>query len=292
MRFGSILVAVLPVVALANPSVTITSVTQDFPWSGKVKIAYTVSGAEGAGATWAMDFKGQIGGGTPFALSTFIGIPSAENGNHVAVWDSSADGAVFGTDPFVASAKVHRSDFSYDGEYMVIDVSGGNAASSYPVTFQEAESSATFNVDAYKTDKIVLKKVKAGTFLMGSPVDEPGRNETLYNKYSAGIKSGEDQHWVKLTKDFFLGVFPVTQKQFVNVSTMDNPSFAISAANADHRPVERVIYNTHVTGSAEGGFLPLLNAKAMRGDGTVLVGFEVPTESQYEYAQRAGTTTA
>ncbi|MBR3922060.1 MAG: SUMF1/EgtB/PvdO family nonheme iron enzyme, partial [Kiritimatiellae bacterium] len=280
MRFGSILVAALPVVALANPSVTITSVTQNFPWNGKVNIAYTVSGAEGEGS-WAVSFTGKTGEGESFSLRTFAETPSAVNGSHVAVWDSAADGAQFsGGQAFVASAKLGRSDVTYDGEYMVIDVSGGREATSYPVSFAEASSTAAFNTDEYKTGKIVLKKVKAGTFLMGSPEDEEGRNKSLYNYPTGGP---ETQHYVKFEKDFYFSVFPVTCCQFTNVV-----AYAVEPWSADTcKPVNKQSYTDL---RVDGGFFDVVNKK-VSFDGSLLTGFHLPTESQWEYVCRAGTTT-
>src|SRR5262245_56869472 len=56
-----------------------------------------------------------------------------------------------------------------------------------------------------------LVRVKAGKFMMGSPSDEKDRNDD------------EVQHEVEITKDFFIGVTEVTQKQYKDVMGK-NPS--------------------------------------------------------------------
>jgi formylglycine-generating enzyme required for sulfatase activity len=56
--------------------------------------------------------------------------------------------------------------------------------------------------DEYKTTKLVLRRIPAGTLMMGSPADEVGRD------------SDETQHSVTLTKDFYIGVFEVTMRQW------------------------------------------------------------------------------
>ena len=273
--------ALVSFTAVANPTVTITSVTQNIPWNGKVNIAYTIGGERSAGA-WQLVFSGTIGEGAPFTLSTFESTPSMDVGDHVAVWNAGADGAVFGTNPFVASVKLNRTDIVYDGEYMVIDVSGGRDAASYPVTFTEADSTADFNVDEYKLGKIVLKKVKAGIFLMGSPEGEEGRNKTLYNYPTGGE---ETQHYVKFSRDFYFSVFPVTCTQFSNVVAYGNAPWG--TGDILMKPVN---CQTYTQLRANGGFFSVLNAKTAFL-GMPLSGYNLPTESQWEYVCRAGTTT-
>src|SRR5215475_15892524 len=56
---------------------------------------------------------------------------------------------------------------------------------------------------------VKLVRVKAGKFTMGSPRDEKDRDP--FNKGS------EEQHEVEITKDFYLGVTEVTQKQYKDV---------------------------------------------------------------------------
>jgi formylglycine-generating enzyme required for sulfatase activity len=59
--------------------------------------------------------------------------------------------------------------------------------------------------DEYKTTKLVLRRIPAGTFTMGSPANELGRD------------ADEAEHTVTLTKDYYVGVFEVTQKQWQQV---------------------------------------------------------------------------
>jgi formylglycine-generating enzyme required for sulfatase activity len=111
---------------------------------------------------------------------------------------------------------------------------------------------------------MTFKHIPAGTFIMGSPVDEPGR------------WNGETQHQVTLTKDYYMMSTEVTQKQWVDVMG-SNPSSYSSCG--DDCPVENVSWNEVQT------FITELNK---RGEGT----YRLPTEAEWEYAARAGTTTA
>lgn len=114
---------------------------------------------------------------------------------------------------------------------------------------------------------LVLVHIPKGTFLMGSPTSEGGRSDN------------EIQHRVTLTKDFWLGKFPVTQEQYQAI-TKQNPSFFKGAT----RPVECVNWND------AKGYCDLLN-NAFREMLPTGYAFALPTDAQWEYACRAGTTT-
>ncbi len=163
-------------------------------------------------------------------------------------------------------------------EYLVIviDVSGGASASSYPFSYQYSvpDMTASGN-EQYKGDKIVLRKISAGTFTMGSPTDERYREDD------------EDLHDVTLTQDYYMGVFEVTQAQWENVIG-SNPSYF--SGNA-YRPVEQVRWE-YIRGPGASGnavlatsFMGLLCSKSG-------INFDLPTEAQWEYACRAGTNSA
>ena len=112
-------------------------------------------------------------------------------------------------------------------------------------------------------------KVKAGRFLMGSPEDEVGR----YND--------EKLHWVTLTKDYWLGETAVTQGQWEAIIG-DNSSWF---KKGDDYPVEQVAWYQAMD------FCDRLNK---RFSVKLPVGymFSLPSEAQWEFACRAGTTTA
>jgi formylglycine-generating enzyme required for sulfatase activity len=113
-----------------------------------------------------------------------------------------------------------------------------------------------------------------GTFTMGSPTTEAGRG------------TDETEHNVTLTKGFYLGKYEVTQAQYEAVMTGNTNSLSAdpSQFKGDNRPVENVSWDDAQV------FLNRLNeqqaANLPAGWSYVL-----PTESQWEYACRAGTTT-
>jgi hypothetical protein len=116
--------------------------------------------------------------------------------------------------------------------YMMVDVSEGPQATAYPVTYLDTEPTDLLTNDACKMSKIVLRRIPAGRFVMGSPENEIGRD------------ANEKQHLVTLTQDFYIGVFPVTQGQWKRVMG-SNPSFY---QNSEKLPVENVSWEVDMRG--------------------------------------------
>ena len=151
---------------------------------------------------------------------------------------------------------------SKKGFYMIVDLtrSGKNWAISYLDGIPKGGWS-----DEFKTKKIVLRRIEPGSF-----------------EYQRG-KS------VKITKPFYIGVFEVTQKQY-EMTMKANPS----EFKGDMRPVERVSYYD-IRGRDKGMHWPKDNdvdddsyiGKMRKRFG---LEFDLPTEAQWEYACRAGTT--
>jgi len=173
------------------------------------------------------------------------------------------------------------------GDYMVVDISGGANAVNYPVSYYRTLASLPggvgVNRDAYKTTNMVFRRIPSGTFTMGSPADELGRN------------SGEVQHQVTLTQPFYMSVFEVTQKQWEMVMGTW-PSHFTNTSCRDSRPVELVSYDM-IRGAGVGAGWPTnshVDVDSFMGRLLARTGkaFDLPTESQWEYAGRAGTTTA
>ena len=55
--------------------------------------------------------------------------------------------------------------------YCMVDLSAGANATSYPVTYLASPPSGGFNVDAYKTTKLVLRRIESGSFVMCGQYD-------------------------------------------------------------------------------------------------------------------------
>ncbi len=149
------------------------------------------------------------------------------------------------------------------------DVPGGGAGPHTKVVSDARELSITLPGDV----PLVLVRVPAGTFQMGSPVTERGHY------------LDETPHTVTLTRDYVLGKFQITQKQWK--SLMGSNPVTGSAAGSTH-PVFDVSWDD-VAGP--GGFFEKLNqhlsATGQAGAGA----FRLPTEAERERAARAGTDT-
>jgi sulfatase modifying factor 1 len=119
------------------------------------------------------------------------------------------------------------------------------------------------------TGSIEMFWCKPGAFMMGSPENEKDR------------KVDETRHEVTFTKGFYLGKYEVTQAQWTEVMETNPSEFA-----GDDLPVEMVSWKDAME------FCEKLT-EIERASGQIPDGwkYRLPTEAQWEYACRAGTTT-
>ncbi len=233
---------------------------QRYPWNALVDIDYTLA-CDPEGTLAEVSVRGVDGetGETVEMRSLSGGGASGPvgAGTHRLTWNLGTDAPELASDAFA----VRMLAAPATPQYLVVDLSGGPEAESWPVWTLEGAPPDGWG-DAYKTDRLLLRRVEPGTFAMGSPSGELGR------------ATDETRHEVALTEGFWMGVFETTQRQW-ELATGADPS---AWKGAEH-PVECIAHAEAVA------FLETLAAKTG-------LAFALPTEAQWEYACRAGTTNA
>jgi len=151
--------------------------------------------------------------------------------------------------------------------YAIIDLSAGSFAPRYPVTFSD-QLPVDWNGSSFKSDKILLKYMTPGSFMMGRDG----------NRYT------EPRHRETLAEGFYIGIYEVTGSQYANVSGKDP-----SIHGGGLKPVESISWN-EIRGTdslkekpAVDSFVGLLQARTSKG-------FDLPTEVQWEYSAGAGVS--
>jgi formylglycine-generating enzyme required for sulfatase activity len=131
----------------------------------------------------------------------------------------------------------------------------------------------------FSLSRMGFVKIAGGTFMMGSPSSEPNR------------ESNETQHQVTLSS-FYMGKHEITQKEWVEVMG-SNPS----RFKGDNLPVEQVSWFVAVNycnkRSIKEGLPPAYTVSGTNVTWNQSAnGYRLPTEAEWEYACRAGTTTS
>ena len=295
-----VVVAALPLVGSAV-TVDVTKAQQRYPWNGLVDIDYTITRSGGESAltdtVHSIEFSVvncDVSPAVTNVAHVFLqGFPPVSDGTHRVTWNANAEGVNFKAQ----SVKVFASVIHYAEKYMVIDVSGGKSATSFPVSFLSGAPADGFLNDTYRCTNIVLRFIPPGSFVMGSPTTESGRDSL-----------NEVQRPVAITKPFYIGVFLVTAMQYAFVME-DNPA----ATQNPQLPRVKASYDTirgtastsknqynwpHDPDVASDSFMGVLRAKckgwnesSQAYDKDLSGLFDLPTETQWEYACRARTTT-
>lgn len=282
-------VAVCALTAAAAPSVTVRSLKATANVPHVVTVTYTLgedaivtmdvktNGASVAGsALWSAggDVNRKVKATVADEVRTIFWCPDATFEGH------SLDGGD-------VSVELKAWSLQTPPDYMVVDLRTPSNVTYYASA--EAVPGGVQDV-RYKSDRLLMRKIpaKGVRWVMGIAASDSG-------SVSSGLASRALRHKVKLTHDYYFGVYQITgaQYQLINNSTL----------SSSHLPANWLSYST-LRGSSEGAKWPqfdsdgefdpeashAVDSTSWLGKLRKLTGFQwldLPTEAQFEFAARA-----
>jgi formylglycine-generating enzyme required for sulfatase activity/ribosomal protein L37AE/L43A len=257
-----------PEKALLGHWVSITGLEQDFFRPDGTKTRVTAKG-DIRELKWSVISQDQASRNIKLEVSSVGPSPSPHNYTFTADyditenrWQSGLGGdrwAYVDTQQWPTEENLKRKSLPISTEDPVGTPSGNSPTLSVPIGRTPIELPVKSNSIGMQ-----FKLIPAGTFMMGK------RDEDPY--------WGDSAHEVTLTDPFHMGVYEVTQRQYEQVMGVNRSKFK----GADH-PVDGISWNDAVKFCRKLSELP-----AEKAAGNV---YRLPTEAEWEYACRAGTTT-
>lgn len=253
---------------------TVSDVTarQRYPWNGMVDIDYTITGSDTEDTAIAVKVT-DTDTGKVYTPTNLLEVPPTVAGRHRITWSTEADGLNLIASNVTVTVSLLKGDLFY-----VIDLSGGPNATRWPVLCLTAVPKGGWT-DEYKTTKLVLRRIEKGSI--------SGINIGRYNADKAVTS-------ITIDKPYYIGVFEVTSAQFM-LMTGGNGVISSYRTN-DARPQGGISYDL-LRGTSAGALYPnsttAVDTTSVIGilrTKTGLTTLDLPTEAQWEYACRAGTT--
>jgi formylglycine-generating enzyme required for sulfatase activity len=294
MKPKSLTIAFLAMTALASSlraqgGITVSDVTYFQTEQRDMVVNYMLTGDESAVVTLDILTNGVSIGTQNFtrlsgAVNTIVA-PSATTTNRI-YWKARKDWPNHKIDSGV-TVKVCAWALTNPPDYFVMDLETGDRK--YYASVDALPEGGLAN-DIYKTTKLVMRRIPAGgeTFLFGWPPNEQSYQSNL----------AFPQHNVSFNNDYYIAIYETTEGQYGTIWPTDNRG---SSAGRDSRLPVNLMYYQKLRGTGKSWPTDLHDI-AEADTATCFVGrirnlagnaieFDLPTEAQWEYACRAGTTT-
>jgi len=288
--------------------------------TGAVTVRYVLSGAP-AVVTMAFSASGQkLGSGATLGATGDVNV-LVQPGARKVLLPSVPTGAT--ADSLEVGVRAWATNCPPD--YLVIEVADKNSPAHYYESAAEVPDGVT--AQKYKTTHLVMRKIPAANveWRMGSPAQE-GAVASKTKSDNTSRNCGENHHYVRLTEDFYLGIYPVTMGQHKAAGAggqdygmwgADKTAYAsVRSDDLPYAPTQFVSLRSWMHSTTAGSCDCGVAIKAWPQDGHEIdtnkankcgvsggtytpylrswrdkTGFEfdIPTEAQWEFACRAGT---
>jgi len=220
------------VAVFATPSVSVTGIATNSV--GDVVVSYTLSDEDAI--VTCETFVDGVSVGRVFSGDANRRVAQ---GARSFVWSPRNEGVAAGGE---VSAKVTAWTFDNPPDYLAIELNFPNVRRYYATA--EMLPFPITN-DIYKTGMMLMRKIPAKDVVWRMGQDNDKCNINGSNFSESNVRDMETPHMVKLTKDFYIGVYLVTHYQYATLTGL-TPSYyktVYGGGNDALLPVEQVSYD-------------------------------------------------